>query len=63
MKKDINLVEALTGFEFNLKHLDGEEYKIYTGKGEVIGDHQKKVIRGLGMPFHRDQMSHGNLVI
>lgn len=24
MKKNINLVEALTGFEFNVKHLDGE---------------------------------------
>jgi len=29
----------------------------------VIGDLQKKVIRGLGMPFHKDPMSHGNLII
>lgn len=38
MKKNINLVEALTGFEFNVKHLDGEQYKICTEKGEIIGD-------------------------
>jgi len=23
----------------------------------------KKVVRGLGMPFHKDPLSHGNLVI
>ena len=29
----------------------------------MIGDHQKKIIRGLGLPFHKDPMSQGNLVI
>jgi DnaJ-class molecular chaperone len=38
MKKSITLVEALIGFEFKLKHLDGSVYNIYTGKGEVLGD-------------------------
>lgn len=56
-------MEALTGFDFKLKHLDGAELTIYTGKGEVVGDHDKKVVRGLGMPFHKDPMSHGNLII
>lgn len=63
IKKDITLLEALTGFQFELKHLDGTSYPIYTGKGEIIGDGMKKMIRGFGMPFHRDPMSHGNLVI
>lgn len=63
MKKQITLLEALTGFQFQLKHLDGTEYTIYTGKGEVIADQTKKVVRGLGMPFHKDPMSHGNLII
>ena len=63
MKKDISLVSALTGFQFNIKHLDGEEYTIITEKGEVIGDQQKKIIKGLGMPFHKDPMTTGNLVI
>ncbi len=57
------MLEALTGFEFKIKHLDGTEYTIYTGKGEVIADQMKKVVRGLGMPFHKDAMSHGNLIV
>lgn len=38
-------------------------YNIYTGKGEVLGDKDKKVVRGLGMPFFKDNMSSGNLII
>lgn len=29
----------------------------------MIGDKEKKIIRGLGMPFHKDSMSCGNLII
>lgn len=63
MKKTITLAEALVGFQFKLKHLDGSTYNIYTGRGEVVGDKQKKVVRGLGMPFFKDSMSCGNLII
>jgi len=63
MKKTVTLAEALVGFEFKLKHLDGAIYNIYTGRGEVIGDKEKKVVRGLGMPFFKDNMSNGNLII
>ena len=63
MKKNLTLVEALTGFEFTLTHLDGHEYSIYSKKGEIISDKSKKVVRGLGMPFYKDSLSHGNLII
>lgn len=63
MKKTITLVEALTGFSFKVKLLDGSEVVVSTAKGEIIGDHDKKMLRGLGMPFFKDPMSHGNLVI
>ena len=63
MKKEVSLIEALTGFEFSLIHLDGQEYKIYMKKGDIISDKSKKVVRGLGMPFFKDAMSHGNLII
>lgn len=63
MKKDITLLEALTGFEFTLTHLDDHEYSIYSKKGETISDKSRKVVRGLGMPFYKDSMSHGNLII
>jgi DnaJ-class molecular chaperone len=29
----------------------------------MIGDKDRKIIRGLGMPFHKDSMSFGNLII
>lgn len=63
MKKQISLLQALTGFEFVIKHLDDHEYAIYTKKGEIISDHTKKVVRGLGMPYFKDSLSHGNLII
>jgi DnaJ family protein A protein 2 len=63
MKKDITLIEALTGFEFTLTHLDGHEYIIYSKKGEVISDKAKKVVGGLGMPLYKNSLSHGNLII
>lgn len=31
--------------------------------GEVIGDHDKKIVRGLGMPFYKDEEQKGNLII
>jgi len=63
MKKTLSLVEALIGFEFKVKHLDGSSFNIYTSKGEILGDKEKKVVRGLGMPFFKDPMSSGNLII
>lgn len=63
MKKEITLLDALVGFEFSLTHLDGHVYTIYTKKGEIVSDKTKKVVRGLGMPFFKDSMSNGNLII
>lgn len=63
MKKEVTLLEALIGFQFVLTHLDGQQYAIYTKKGEVVADRTKKVVRGLGMPFFKDSLSHGNLII
>ena len=63
MKKTVTLVQALIGFEFKLKHLDGETYNIYSAKGDILGDKEKKTVRGLGMPFYKDNMSQGNLII
>lgn len=53
----------MVGFEFKLKHLDGSVFNIYTSRGEIIGDNDKKMIRGLGLPFFKDPMSYGNLII
>lgn len=37
-KKKVSLVDALTGFEFNIKHLDGSVHHVATLKNDVIGD-------------------------
>lgn len=63
MKKNVSLVEALVGFEFTLKHLDGQSYNIYTGRGDIIADKARKVVRGLGMPFLKSHSDFGNLII
>lgn len=63
MKKTISLVESIIGFEFELKHLDGRIINIYTGRGEMMADKTRKVVRGMGMPFLKSHSDHGNLVI
>ena len=61
--KDISLLEALTGTNFEFKHLDGEKFKVTTLPGDVIEHQDTKCIKGKGMPFFKDAMGHGNLYI
>merc|ERR1711862_12017 len=63
MTKKISLLEALTGLNFKLKHLDGTEYTICTAPTEIIGHGAQKVVKERGMPFYQDSMSCGNLII
>jgi len=61
--KKISLYEALTGSTFNIDHLDGKKILVATAPGEVITPGTKKQLHGLGMPFYKDNMSHGNLYV
>lgn len=63
MEKEISLKQALLGFSFTVKHLDGKDILISTVPGEVIEDQAIKSVKGKGMPFYREAMSHGNLII
>jgi len=63
LEKKISLLEALTGFNFALKHLDGESITIASNPGEIISSGATKTIRDKGMPFFKDAMSYGNLFI
>ena len=47
MKKNINLIEALCGLEFVIKHLDGRQLLVKTV--EIIQPNTKKCIKGEGM--------------
>mgnify|MGYP005840903363 CR=1 FL=1 len=57
--KKISLKESLCGFSFNLKHINGTQYKI-NNFNSVISYNYKKVVQGLGM--NRGNKS-GNLII
>ena len=63
MIKKISLLEALTGVTIEIEHLDGKKHIIATAPGEVLANAEVKTIKGLGMPFYKDSMSHGNLLI
>lgn len=52
MEKKISLLEALTGYTFEFKHLDGKKIKVTTLPGEIISHNATKTIKGLGMPFY-----------
>lgn len=62
-KKTISLYEALTGVAFNVEHLDGKKITIRTAPNDVISPNTIKEIKGKGMSFYKDAMSHGNLYI
>lgn len=62
MTKSITLKEALTGYRFNLKHLDGDKI-IESGPGEVIKPGDIRTVEELGMPIMRTPYKFGNLFI
>jgi DnaJ family protein A protein 2 len=62
-KKKISLYEALTGCAFYVEQLDGKKLLISTYPGEVISPGTRKELKGKGMPFYKDSMSHGNLYV
>ena len=63
IEKKISLLEALTGFYFDVKHLDGTKLTVATAPGEIISHNSIKSVKGKGMPFYKDSFSHGNLYV
>ena len=61
--RSISLLEALTGYEFILTHLDGRKIRIKNSPGEVIKPESQFTVENLGMPFHKRTYQHGNLII
>jgi DnaJ homolog subfamily A member 2 len=63
MDKDITLVEALTGVEFVITHLDNKKIRVKNNPGEVIKPDQQMTVENQGMPFHKRTYQQGNLII
>jgi len=49
LNKEISLKDALTGFKFEIKHLNNKLYKINNESGNIIQPNYTKKINGLGM--------------
>lgn len=63
MKRTITLTEALCGFSFPVKQLDGRNIVVTSAQGEVIPPGALKGVRGEGFPIHRNPFEKGNLYI
>ena len=61
--KSISLVEALTGFSFNLEHLSDQKVTIKSTPGAMVSHKDVMSVSNLGMPHPKSPMSHGNLYI
>ena len=63
MAKEITLKQALLGFSFTLKYLDGKDLVISSVPGEVIEFGAAKSVKGKGLPFYKKADGFGNLII
>ena len=63
IKKKINLLEALTGVEFSVKHLDGRTLIVRSKPNQIIKPGMVMQIAKEGFPIHRSPFQKGNLYI
>jgi len=63
IEKKITLLEALTGFNFIIKHVNGKDLTVSSAPGDVISHNSIKTIKGKGMPFYKDSFNYGNLYV
>ena len=63
LEKSIALIEALSGFELNLKHLNGQDVTIKTNPGDIIQHKAARRIPDLGMPKYKEGFAYGDLII
>ena len=63
MEKEITLLQALTGVDFVITHLDGTKIRIMNQPGEVIKPDDIKTVSEKGLPFHRASFKFGNLFV
>ena len=60
---DISLLEALTGVQIVITHLDKRKIMIRSKKGEIIKPGILKCVSDLGMPFYDNPVRFGNLYL
>lgn len=60
---NLSLTEALCGFQFTLKHLDGRDLVINSPPGVVTSPGSVRCVVGEGMPFYRNPFEKGNFLV
>lgn len=63
MRMNIELVEALCGFQKVIRTLDDRDLVISSPPNTVIQNQELKCILNEGMPVHKDPFTHGRLII
>jgi len=63
MKKEITLVEALTGARFVVEHLDGRKVLVSTKPGDVVAPDSVKEVPDEGMPVYGTSHVKGALFV
>ncbi len=63
IEKDLPLVDALTGFSFPVKHLDGRVLTVKSPPGAVIQPGSYMQIAGAGMPLSSNHFRFGDLIV
>ena len=63
VKKEITLVEALTGYEFHLPHLSGKVLRVKSAPNTVVKPGDLVVIENEGMPIKGSGLRNGNLFV
>merc|ERR1712076_88013 len=53
IERKVTLIDALTGVDFCINHLDGSQLRVKSTPGEVIKPDDLKTIIGKGLPFHK----------
>jgi len=63
INKEVPLVNALTGFSFELEHLDGRKIFISTPENFIIEPESVLEVPDLGMPIHNYPFEFGSLYV
>merc|ERR1711868_236025 len=63
MEKEISLRQALTGFKYPVKHLDGSILMVKSNPGEIIRPNTLKAVSDGGMPIHKRPFEFGRLFV
>jgi len=63
LKKKVSLVEALTGVQIQVEHLDRRILNVTSEPGQIIAPGSVKCVRDEGMPLQKNPTQAGNLYI